>query len=737
MFKNWLCLLLAFLFYSNDAFAVITGGSAGAPTASAGPAPYVESDEDVIRRCSEALTAKFGEIKEVSVLNGCIMGGGFSYTVWCQIRDDECQLFHINGSAEAGVSLKLLQPEGPELYFTEYKPYEKIMQFRAKNPEKTDEILCWEFDYTNWKFISEDDWIYSHDEHMQKIQALYPGHACNIKYVEKEKVLAFLTDPLNVSVERAVVFRRLQTAACEQIELFTARADSIRTDGLLVNYKGIDGNPYAKKINLESLTLEEALPAHPLGLRWCELAFNEAGNLLFARHTLPATLIAQYWTIQNGNWKLLHEGAYPAQTLTASSTDQVYRHFYTDTGLTLEWLNSEYVFEPTNINNFSIQLICGEFKTSAKNPREILALQDYREGKLYWHFPTSSAPILKAEYDHYREELHDYWRRQGKHYADRSISIESLNINEHGHLDKLFVGFPENVFLKCRVDLNGVFSKIWSLCNEDQFHQPLQIQKVDIEGEPIPYFYAPPEPGTSNNKTIVMMEGGPEGAYTGGYSPFVKAFTQAGWSVILPQESLRTGHGWKHYSKGIGEIGRKNLHQLLHIFHDAIGKNLIPNQEQVHLYGSSYGGFVAASFALRWDYLHEEAGLPKLFNFQSIVADAACVDSGLVSWSNREAILGTMDLETFRRSFMPLHLVGPELSAPLTLVHGKVDIRCSANDARAFSSALKTAGHSFNTFWHNGAHGIEHERYSEFLLELMEGRPVTDIATAIGLTQEA
>ena len=84
-----------------------------------------------------------------------------------------------------------------------------------------------------------------------------------------------------------------------------------------------------------------------------------------------------------------------------------------------------------------------------------------------------------------------------------------------------------------------------------------------------------------------MMEGGPEGAYTGVYSPFVKAFIQAGWSVILPQESPRTGHGWKHYSKGIGEMGRKNLHQLLHIFHDAICKSLIPNPEQVHLYGCS------------------------------------------------------------------------------------------------------------------------------------------------------
>jgi surfactin synthase thioesterase subunit len=140
---------------------------------------------------------------------------------------------------------------------------------------------------------------------------------------------------------------------------------------------------------------------------------------------------------------------------------------------------------------------------------------------------------------------------------------------------------------------------------------------------------------------------------------------------------------------------------------------------------------------LRWDYLHEQAGLPKLFNFQSILADAAYLDIESATLSIfRETIIGINDAETFRRSFMPLHLVGPALSAPLTLVHGKIDIRCSSNDARDFSSALKTAGHSFNTFWHNGGHGVAHERYPEFLLELMEGRPVTDIAAVIGLTQE-
>ena len=750
MLKNWLCLLLAFLFFSNDAFAVISAGS-GTTITSAISAKYVESDEDVIRRCSEALTAKFGEIIGVSLVNGSCRSDGFSILAWCQVRDDEIKLFRIIGSAAEGVSLELLQPEGPELCFSTYQPLQPVfwgsgfyvlggdysLRFKAKNPENIEEFVYWKLTLDDeWLPSSEDEWIYTHDDHLQKIQTLYPGHACNIRYVEKEKVLAFLTDPLNVSVERAVVFRRLQTAACEQIELFTASADSIRTDGLCVNYQGIDGNPYAKKINLESLTLEEALLAHPLGLCWHELAFNEAGNLLFARHTLPATLIAQYWIIQNGDWKLLHEGAYPAQILTVSSTDHVYRHSYTDTGLTLEWLNSEGEFEPTNVNNFSTQLIYGGFCPSTKNPCEILALQDYSEGKRCWYFLESSA-ALKAEYDDLIAVLREQWRRQGKPYADRALSIWNINTDENGHIRELGFGFPENAFLKGCIHISEGVKWISNFSqHESEFHEHLQIQKVDVEGEPVPYFYVAPEPGTSNNKTIVMMEGGPEGAYTGGYSPFVKSFTQAGWSVILPQESLRTGHGWKHYSKGIGEMGRENLHQLLHIFHDAIGKSLIPNPEQVHLYGCSYGGFVAASFALRWDYLHEQASLPKLFSFQSIVADASLVDYSPILWTNREAAIGINDAETFRRSFMPLHLVGSALSAPLTLVHGKVDIRCSANDIRAFSTALKTAGHSFSMFWHNGGHGIFHQRYPEFLLELMEGRPVTDIATAIGLTQE-
>ncbi len=737
MVRFFSCLILTFGFCASTVLAPGPLGGACSPRCPSVPS-YINNPEDVKQYCLTALTQRFGEIKDMITLTGMSTCESFSDFVWCQVRDGEGQLFSIYGSNSTGVTLTVICPENQsDLYFTEFTLHNGFLQLRSKNPENASEIFCWEFDYTNWKSISEDDWLYYPEQREKQIQTLYPGHACNIISDSKGNVLAFLVDPLDVGVERAIVFRRLWATDCEQTELFRAKADSIKADGMFVRYQGLDGHSYAKKINLENMTLQEALPVHPLELHWHELAFSNAGNLLFARHTLPATLVAQYWIIQNGDWKIIHEGLFPAQSLRVNGADQVYRFSYADTGLTMEWLNLEYVFESTNVNDFPIQLICGSFTASTKNPCEILALQDYSAGSFFWRFPPSSVLTLQAEYDSLLEDLRRQWKSQGKHYADRTLSVESFHLNEENNFDKMFVSFPENSLLQFYAEIHSFSPTIYLLGNEDQFHQPLQIYSVDVEGHAVPYFYVPPVDGLSNGKTLVMMDGGPEGAYTGGYSLFIKTFTQAGWAVIIPQESLRTGHGWSHYFKGIGEMGRKNLHQLLHIFHDAIHKHLIEKPEQTHLYGCSYGGFVAASFALRWDFLHEQAGLPKLFNFQSIVAQAAYVDNDSSPWANRETIVGTTDPKIFYNSFMPVNLVNGQLSAPFSMVHGKVDIRCSANDIRTFASALTSAGNPFRMFWYNGGHNLPfNECYLKFLLALMEGCQIDNTLTEVGFTQE-
>jgi len=225
-----------------------------------------------------------------------------------------------------------------------------------------------------------------------------------------------------------------------------------------------------------------------------------------------------------------------------------------------------------------------------------------------------------------------------------------------------------------------------------------------------------------------MLLGGPELQYTGEYSPIIKMFNDAGWAIILPQESLRTGFGWKHFSNGIGEIGRKNMHQLLHVFHDAIDKSLITNLNQIYFYGRSYGGFAGALFSVKWDDLHKEACLAKRFNFQLIIAEAALVDlNPLKPVSLYLPFIGDTGLEEFRKVFMPLHNIklGEALSAPLTLIHGRTDKKCPPSEIQEFSKRLLFAGYLHSMLWHDGGHGIQHSTYPNFLLVQAQGKKLT------------
>ena len=422
-------------------------------------------------------------------------------------------------------------------------------------------------------------------------------------------------------------------------------------------------------------------------------------------------------------------------------SDYFFQISHAESGLTVERFDfSRGTYEPTNVCDFPIQLIGGKVKFS-KDRSILVALQDYENGCYKWHFPAStddSLFVANLEYERLIEKLRQKLRDENRHYADRALSFTDIKIDEDGHIKELWFGFPENDLLKGHVIEEGANISInWenTFLHEDKFHPSLQLFSVDVEGDSVPYYYVPPA-GDSNGKTVVMVEGGPAVQYEGKYSTYIKAFTEAGWSVIIPQESLRRGYGWKYFSKGFGELGRKNLYQLLHVFHDAIDKNFI-NPEQTHLYGRSYGGLVATSFALRWNELHAEAGLEIRFNFQSIIADAALVDIGSeMRLKSDMIILGDMPREDFRKTFMPLHKIGSTLSAPLTLVHGRTDRKCPASYIAEFSRKLQSKSLSHKLFWHKGGHGsgygIEHLLYPDFLLALAQGDSTDELATSIG-----
>ena len=630
---------------------------------------------------------------------------------------------------------------------------DSVIQLKAKHPLESNVFLYWLFnvDTKEWQQLSKDYHVYSKDEFEQKIQALYPNCDCSVREYnyEKGRALTLITDPSDIMNQRVYVFLHRQgTVELEERKLLTINADTFHSKINIITYRGADNVLHAGRIDLsqDAMQLEEILPPQPSEIRSWDgfIFFNQS---LIAEHYLPRSLERQYYRIQNSEWVLLHQGPYPAQSLQMNVEGGLQLISHKESGITIAQFDcSTNTFKPTNVSNFPIQLINGEIKVSKTG--SILALQDYEQGHYVWRFPESDSGSVgsnssafathedrQREYNALIKKLSDELVKYPS-YAGRKFSIESLSMNEDGYITSLYFSFPENTYSKINKCLSMVFPlDESSFSHGDAFHPPLQ--KHWVSGHEIPYFHVPSE-GEPNGKAIVLMEGGPESRYDGSFSKVIKIFTQGGWAVIIPQESNRTGHGWKHYSKGFGEMGRKNLHQLLYVFQDAISKNLIKDFTQIYLYGHSYGGFVAASFALRWDELHTDAGLEKKFNFQSIIADAAFVDIGLAAFVDiglqdkgmfRAAIIGTEDPMEFRQKYMPLHLIcaSSSLSALTTFIHGICDIRCSAEYMRQFSTALNAKGCAHGLFWHKGEHSLEHELYPAFLLAYMNGASTSEM----------
>lgn len=691
--------------------------------------------------------------------------GGLIY--WCDSLG-KYHLQRIDGSALN----RSIAPIYPGVYLDEWIEFSSkgdIFELKAKKPD-SDNLECWLYNVAlkTWTSLPDAEPEPSFGEHKKRIQIQYPGFEVNIRPYTSRKFLGSLVDPRNVTQERLVVLTKKAGASTyDEQELLVAMADSITVSHMLAQYKGLDAKLHVKKLKFldEVVSLEDALPPYPPSITsWEKIVFSEDGKLLFAQYVTNYGRDTEYWTLKDGIWKLLYRGGALEQSLVNVDGKNVYKVSHSAAGLTLEFLNLDTLqFEPTNILNVPVSVIEGDFFeepfiVSKKDPHFIIAVADYRDGISGWTFLDGSSssegegataasvvldsPIpLATQYIMLLDRVRQKWKTESRPYADVPLSVRHINLDGYGQLSELHFYFYQNkAFGRARL-LGEELSVEWDKSIDDaaSLHPPLQPQHVNVGGHNVPYYYVP-SVGAANGKTIVLMEGGPRSYYTGSFAEIIDHYTKNGWSVIIPQESLRTGYGWQHFARGIGEMGRRNLHQLLHIFHDAIGKSLIPDINQVSLYGHSYGGFVATSFALRWPELHVEAGLEKKFDLQSIVADAAMVDFGLLNLDSSRLLLHDSvlaDQDAYMHRVMPIHRVGEPLSAPLFLVHGRVDVRCSAAHMQEFIGGLKAAGNVVPLFWHAGGHNPpNHEHYPNFLMALMGETDTAALEGEIGLTRE-
>lgn len=688
----------------------------------------------------------------------------------------KCQLRRITYS-----SVEPLYPERAPLEWCCFWIHEGSIELRARKSDSKG-FDHWSYTYSSrkWQLLSDEEREYTWDDHFDHIRAQYPdaGFGKLIKDSENKVFFAILRDPSNIRQERLVVLaRKPKEARYNERELLVAQADSIFLEerGCYIQYNNAAGKHCFGKIILDEPTsyrgigfflpsyhrlfLPEpslspidscrlyniTLPIHPTISEWDELEIDRSNNLSFAKKATNYGRNTQYWGIKDSSWHLLHESVEPGQFLYVVGVNDrkyVYRYTYTEEGLFLEFLDPMTAcFHPTNVNNFPSSIVLGCNIFPSKDPKIIYAVRDYKEGVTDWVFFPEAAS-LKQQCDNVQEKLRQKWREEGRSFAELPLSIDSLMQKDEGQIFGINFSFYQHI------KLSGVAGLIdediiveWRNPIEEafSFHPPLQLKTANVKGQDVPYYYVPSN-GVPNDKSLIIMEGGPWSHYEGGYANIIDHYTRNGWSVIIPQESLRTGYGWQHYAKGLGEIGRGNLHQLLHIFYHAHENGYIRDLSQTHLIGDSYGGFVATTFGLRWDELHVEAKLEKKFNFQSIAASGAWVDGTSLRPHFSRSLIPDDALanpESYIKHVMPIHRTAMTLSAPLFLIHGRTDVRCSAAYAKSFYDSLKENGQHAQLFWHKGGHeSPRHERYPEFLLSLMEDSETADLESTIGLTKE-
>lgn len=119
----------------------------------------------------------------------------------------------------------------------------------------------------------------------------------------------------------------------------------------------------------------------------------------------------------------------------------------------------------------------------------------------------------------------------------------------------------------------------------------------------------------SNGKTpmILMAHGGPTGAFTQSFSPFVQWLTTQGWAVLQVNPRGSTGYGWKFTAADRNDLGGKDYEDEMAGVDWALANRPV-DPKRLGMFGYSYGGEMAG-------YIEGKTG-----RFAAIVAGAPVID---------------------------------------------------------------------------------------------------------------
>ena len=238
-----------------------------------------------------------------------------------------------------------------------------------------------------------------------------------------------------------------------------------------------------------------------------------------------------------------------------------------------------------------------------------------------------------------------------------------------------------------------------------ELRAPRRLTQTSPEGwEVESWLWLPPafKPGDPPLPTVLYYHGGPHNTVALGFNTHMHALAGAGFAVVGVNFRGSTGFGAAFADSILQDWGTRELVDGLAIV-DQLVADGISDPRRLGVYGGSYGGYMtnlALARTNRFAAGVSFATISALDSF-SLVTDhweSVDWDSGGPPW----------EIPLYYRSHSPLTFVA-DIRAPLLILHGEEDYRCSVAEADQLFGALRKLKRTVELVrYPGGSHGFAH-----------------------------
>lgn len=264
---------------------------------------------------------------------------------------------------------------------------------------------------------------------------------------------------------------------------------------------------------------------------------------------------------------------------------------------------------------------------------------------------------------------------------------------------ELFTRGPNDTQAHQLTDLNA------AALAEVHLRSPLRRTRTSPEGWEIESWLWLPPSYTSGDPplpAVLYFHGGPHNTVAVAFNDQLHLLASAGFAVVGVNFRGSTGFGAAFADSILRDWGPRELEDGLAAIDNLVDEGVV-DARRVGVYGSSYGGFMTNLALARTD------------RFAAGVSGATI--SGLHTWSNITDHWESVDWDSGGRSWeipqyyathSPLTYVA-DITAPLLILHGEADLRCSVAEADQLFGALRKLKRTVELVrYPGGSHGFAH-----------------------------